>query len=246
VLFCFCLVALSSAAVVWDGSFNSYSTSTDLDKWSWNNQVGEYQTYIYGNAGTAKMSDYVSLSENFKNPSQSSVSKGARTEINTSSRWNGQTMLRTELIANMNRDQQKGKLFYKFSMKQGAENSLNPAAEHQLVFFESHFCEIKFGGQGGDSLQFNTGGNKAWSQPFIKDTWFNFAFEVNYDTAQCGLWFSKNGDPLQMTVAPIAAGVSPSDFHVGILKLPDYNSGGNAAEIKEWLYYSGVSVEDSL
>jgi hypothetical protein len=41
--------SLASATIIWDGRFNNYSTAADLDKWSWNSQVGTYQTYIYGN-----------------------------------------------------------------------------------------------------------------------------------------------------------------------------------------------------
>lgn len=29
------LAQLASAAVIWDGRFNDFSSSTDLNKWSW-------------------------------------------------------------------------------------------------------------------------------------------------------------------------------------------------------------------
>lgn len=48
-------VSFVSAAVVWDGRFNDYSTAADFDKWSWSNQVGTYQTYIYGNQNVSNV-----------------------------------------------------------------------------------------------------------------------------------------------------------------------------------------------
>lgn len=38
-----------SSTILWDGRFNNYSTAADFNKWSWSNQAGQYQTYIYGN-----------------------------------------------------------------------------------------------------------------------------------------------------------------------------------------------------
>lgn len=40
------LLGYASAAIVWDGRFNGISSSTDLNNWSWSNQVGPYQYYI--------------------------------------------------------------------------------------------------------------------------------------------------------------------------------------------------------
>ena len=40
------LVGLVSSAVVWDGRVNEWSSSADLNNWSWGNQVGPYQWYI--------------------------------------------------------------------------------------------------------------------------------------------------------------------------------------------------------
>jgi hypothetical protein len=36
-----------------------------------------------------------------------------------------------------------GVLYLQFSMMQGEDNQLNSDNEHQLVFFESHFCDIQ-------------------------------------------------------------------------------------------------------
>jgi hypothetical protein len=42
------LAAAGSAAatILWDGRFNEFTSSTDLNNWSWSNQVGPYQYYI--------------------------------------------------------------------------------------------------------------------------------------------------------------------------------------------------------
>ncbi len=39
--------ALTVAGVVlWDGRFNEFTSSTDLNNWSWGNQVGPYRMFI--------------------------------------------------------------------------------------------------------------------------------------------------------------------------------------------------------
>jgi hypothetical protein len=43
------LVALAgsvSGTILWDGRFNDLTSSTDLDNWSWSDEVGPYQYYI--------------------------------------------------------------------------------------------------------------------------------------------------------------------------------------------------------
>jgi len=35
-----------AGTILWDGRFNEFSSSTDLNNWSWGNQVGPYQYYI--------------------------------------------------------------------------------------------------------------------------------------------------------------------------------------------------------
>lgn len=39
----FCGVAAVEGAVLWDGRFNDFTSSADLNKWSWANQVGPYR-----------------------------------------------------------------------------------------------------------------------------------------------------------------------------------------------------------
>jgi len=40
------LVGSATSTILWDGRFNTFTSSTDLDNWSWSNQVGPYQYYI--------------------------------------------------------------------------------------------------------------------------------------------------------------------------------------------------------
>jgi len=44
-LFAFARLALGGA-ILWDGRFNDMTSSSELDSWSWSNQVGPYQYYI--------------------------------------------------------------------------------------------------------------------------------------------------------------------------------------------------------
>src|ERR1044071_2780034 len=85
----------TEAAVLWDGRFNDFSSATDLNKWSWSNQVGPYQYYIHGSGAVTK---YVNLSPDFKNPTDTVSRQGAKFTLDSTAYWNGQTMRRIELI----------------------------------------------------------------------------------------------------------------------------------------------------
>jgi hypothetical protein len=61
------------------------STSADLDKWSWGNQVGNYQYYIHGSGATSK---YVNLSPSFKNQGDTGSKQGAKITIDSTAKWN--------------------------------------------------------------------------------------------------------------------------------------------------------------
>lgn len=87
------LARLASAAVLWDGRFNDFASSADLNKWSWANQVGPYQYYIHGSGSVEK---YVNLSPDYKNPADAVSRQGAKFTIDSTAFWNGQNMRRTE------------------------------------------------------------------------------------------------------------------------------------------------------
>jgi hypothetical protein len=40
------LAGSATSTILWDGRFNDLNTSSDLNNWSWSNQVGPYQYYI--------------------------------------------------------------------------------------------------------------------------------------------------------------------------------------------------------
>lgn len=94
------LALLSSAVVdagtvIWDGRFNSFSSSADLNTWSWSNQVGPYQYYIHGSGTVDK---YINLSPSYKNAADGVSTNGARFTLDSTAYWNGQNMRRIELI----------------------------------------------------------------------------------------------------------------------------------------------------
>jgi hypothetical protein len=175
------LASMASAAVLFDGDFGYYASDTAMDSWSWANQAGIYQSYIYGSG--YKISTYVDLSSSYCNSAfNPNCKKGALFMIDGTSRWNGQTMLRTEVIP-QTQPAASGRRIYRFSMK---NIDLNSAYEHQLVFFESHFVEIKYGqplsaatGDVSDMFQFWVQGQMYWAVPSM-GAWHNFAFDVDY------------------------------------------------------------------
>jgi len=74
-----------SGTILWDGRFNEMSSSADLEKWSWGNQVGNYQYYIHGSGAVSK---YVNLSPSFKNPGDTGSKQGAKITIDSTAKWN--------------------------------------------------------------------------------------------------------------------------------------------------------------
>ncbi|KAF8918992.1 hypothetical protein CPB85DRAFT_1430143 [Mucidula mucida] len=233
-----------AGTTVWSGNFDYYSTVADFDKWSWSNQVGEYQWYIHGSGPT---SDYLALDASFKNPAIASESKGLKATISANATWNGQTMERTELIPQTTANLGTGTLYYHFSIKRTDTNppdasdarKLRSTLEHQILFFESHFTELKYGvGPTPTDLQWMVTGARQWGTPFTADTWFNFAYEINFSANTVGLWASTGASPLTKVVNNVSASTSTNsaDFHVGVLRIVQ----GNPPE--DW-YISGVYVE---
>ncbi|KAJ6537476.1 hypothetical protein B0H10DRAFT_1898343, partial [Mycena sp. CBHHK59/15] len=167
-------VTTRAGTTIWSGSFNSYSTVADFDKWSWSNEVGEYQWYIHGTQNT---SHYLALDPSFKNPAGSAETHGIRMTIDTTATWNSQ-MERAELIPQTTANLGTGNLFYHFSISHPSTNLPDPTLEHQICFFESHFTELKYGVNGTNLVWMVTGVTK-WSMPFTPGTWFNFAYDID-------------------------------------------------------------------
>ncbi|KAI1425988.1 hypothetical protein F5Y12DRAFT_315856 [Xylaria sp. FL1777] len=238
------LAQLAKAAVIWDGRFNDFTSSADLNKWSWANQVGPYQYYIHGSASVER---YVNLSPDYKNPADTVSKQGAKFTLDSTAFWNGQNMRRTELIPQTKAAINSGKVYYHFSMMRKDTNAPSVNREHQICFFESHFVEMKSGWISGESgtsnpnLQFMVSQNSKWKTEWKANVWYNIAYEIDFSRNTVGFWESEGSDPLKQVVAPVSASTSSNgaDWHLGVLELP--RSG--YSDTTEDFYFSGVYVE---
>lgn len=76
------LVGLVAAGTtVWNGSFNTITTDALAD-WSWSNQQGTYQWYIFGSGATT---DYVNFDAAYANPADGASTKGAKISLTSTS-----------------------------------------------------------------------------------------------------------------------------------------------------------------
>ncbi|KAL5364453.1 hypothetical protein BJX96DRAFT_187795 [Aspergillus floccosus] len=225
-----------AGTVVWNGFFNESYTLDTLNQWSWSNQIEPYQWYIHGSGAT---SDYLALSPEYKNPADEAEAKGIRITIDSTSSWNGQTMMRSELIPQTKANLGSGTLYYHFSIQTREENAPDASLEHQIAFFESHFTELKFGGS-QSTLNWMANSQSHWSAPLVAGTWYNFAYEINFDAQTVGLWASNGSAPLTRAVEPVSASTQTNsqDWHIGELRLDNGQSGP-----KEDWYWSGIYIE---
>ncbi|RHZ63769.1 glycoside hydrolase family 131 protein [Aspergillus thermomutatus] len=228
---------------------------------SWSNQIPPYQWYIHGSQPT---SHYLGLSSNFKNPADKADAQGIRITIvlppsiipfqsiftdgtkDGTSSWNGQPMMRSELIPQTTANMGQGHLYYHFSLSTSKTNAPNPSFEHQIAFFESHFTELKYGrlsGATGDdnTLRWMVSGQTKWSTPLVAGTWYNFAYDIDFGAGTVGLWASTGSEALAKVVENVGASTSTNsqDWHVGELRL---DNGGTSAAAEDW-FWSGVYVE---
>ncbi|EIW59674.1 uncharacterized protein TRAVEDRAFT_46975 [Trametes versicolor FP-101664 SS1] len=228
--------AARAGTKLWDGSFNAFSTVADFDKWSWASQVGTYQWYIHG---TQPTSHYLALDPSFKNPADTAETHGLRVTIDSTATWNSQ-MERAELIPQTTANLGQGNLFYHFSISHPDTNLPDSTLEHQILFFESHFTELKYGvAPNPTDLEWHVGGQPKWSTAFVPGTWYNFAYDIDFSAGTVGLWASTGGDPLVRVAANIPASTSTNseDFHVGVLRIV------NTPAPEDW-YISGVFIEN--
>jgi hypothetical protein len=228
------LAGSSMAETIWDGRFTK-SSAAEIGKWSWENQVGAYQYYIHGSGATT---DYINISPDYVNPADTSSSEGARITVDGTSSWNGQSMMRTELIPSTKAAINKGKKYYHFSLKRGTSNAPDATAEHQVAFFESHFTELKYGVDGSNGkLQWMTDGKAQFDMDFSADEWHNVAYGIDFDASTVEFFHSTGGDKLVSKAGPMKASVSSNgaDWHVGVLKF---------SKTKEDWFFSGVYIED--
>ncbi|KAF3923601.1 hypothetical protein ABW21_db0202535 [Orbilia brochopaga] len=242
------LAGSALGTILWDGRFNDLSSSTDLNNWSWSNQVGPYQYYIHG---SGPVTQYVNLSPSYKNPADTGSNQGVKISIDNTAYWNGQNMRRTELIPQTSTPSaiSSGHVYYHFSVKRTGTNAPRADLEHQVNFFESHFTELKYGllsgasGTSDPTLKWCVSGQTKWSTTFDADVWHNVAYEIDFSTQQVSFWHSTGSSPLVLTAGPFSAGTSSNgaDWHLGVLRLP-MNSDLNSPDIEDW-YFSGVYIE---
>jgi hypothetical protein len=76
----------------------------------------------------------VNLDSSFKNPADKASQRGVKVTIDSTAKWNGQQMWRTEMIPQTSTPINQGTVFYHFSMMHKAANAPNPAFEHQVLF----------------------------------------------------------------------------------------------------------------
>ncbi|PSR77661.1 hypothetical protein BD289DRAFT_377636 [Coniella lustricola] len=238
------ILTVQAGTVLWDGRFNDLSSSTDLDDWSWSNEVGPYQYYIHGDG---PVTEYINLSAAYKNPADTASAQGAQLTLDDTAYWEGQTMRRTELIPQTTAAINEGTVWYHFSMMANATDFPSPYREHQICFFESHFTEMKAGWISGEAatsdglLRWDVQSVTQWSTEFEAGVWYNIAYEINFTAGTVGFWYSTGGNDLVQTVAPMAASASSNgqDWHLGVLELPR----GGYTDTDENLYFSGVYIE---
>ncbi|EIW81051.1 hypothetical protein CONPUDRAFT_104186 [Coniophora puteana RWD-64-598 SS2] len=225
-----------AGTTIWSGSFDYYNTSADFDTWSWANPVGEYQWYIHGSQNT---SHYLALDPSYKNPADTSETHGLKLTIDSTSTWNSQ-FERSELIPQTKENLGQGELFYHFSMMRSATNAPDSADEHQMVFFESHFTEMKYGvAPNASYLEWHIQSQPQWGVEWEAGTWYNFAYDIDFDAGTVGLWASTGGDDLVRVMPQTTASTSTNseDWHLGVLRLV------NSAETEDF-YFSGVYIEN--
>lgn len=237
------LASAASASLLWDGRANDYASSAFLDKWSWSSQTGPYQWYIHGSGAT---NTYVNLSPDSKNPADTGSAQGIQISDDKTSVWNGQSMLRTELIPQTSATINKGKVFYHFSMQHTGTNPPSPLEEHQINFFESHFTEMKYGlisgsqGTSSNKLGWYVDGKSQWDVEFAPGVWHNIAYGIDFDAGTVTYYHSTGSDALVKTAGPVSASTSSNgaDWHLGVLRL------GTQDGVKEDWHFSGVYIED--
>ncbi|KAJ3756809.1 hypothetical protein EV360DRAFT_84623 [Lentinula raphanica] len=258
------LIALLSGlayagTTIWSGSFNPYPNVSVFDEWSWADEVGTYQWYIHG---TEPTSHYLALSPSYKNPADSAETNGLMVTIDSTAEWNSD-MERTELIPQTTQNLGVGNLFYHFSLSTDPTGLNAPDVStiyfgtpgkskahpdicktylnlFQILFFESHFTEIKYGvAPNPTDLQWMVSSQFQWGTPLVPGTWYNFAYDIDFSGQTVGLWFSTGSSPLTQVANNVAAPTSTNseDFHVGVLRIV------NTPAPENW-YISGVYIEN--
>lgn len=126
----------------------------------------------------------MNLSPSYKNPADTGSNQGAKITLDSTSYWNGQNMRRTELIPQTSAAINQGLVYYHFSMMRSDTNAPSIYREHQMVFFESHFTEMKYGlisgeqGTSDDQLRWDVNQVTYWNTTWEAGVWHNIAYEI--------------------------------------------------------------------
>ncbi|KAL5333418.1 hypothetical protein BJX70DRAFT_406226 [Aspergillus crustosus] len=235
------LVPLVSAGeILWSGIFNESYTVEDFDKWSWSTPISPWQWYIHGPNPT---NTYLSVSPTYKNPlstAHEDETQGVKITLDDTASWNGQTMMRTELIPEISEsgvDLGEGVRYYHFSLGVTEEGRPVEGVEHQVAFFESHFTELKYTTA---NLTWHASGTPHWSTPLTPGVWYNFAYGIDFSSGTVELYSSLDGGELESVAGPVSVSAqsNSADWHVGVLRLDE----GVPRGLEEWVW-SGVYVE---
>jgi hypothetical protein len=83
-------------------------------------------------------------------------------------------------------------------------------------------------------------GQTKWATQLVPGTWYNFAYDIDFDAKTIGLWASTGAGALKKVVENIGANTftDSQDWHVGELRL---DNGANAPA-EDW-FWSGVYIE---
>ena len=104
---------------------------TDYKQGSWSDETGPYQYYIHG---PGNMSEYLSTSEDYKNPAAGAVDLGLKLTVDYTSLWNNENILRTELILQKIAAINSRMVYYHFSIRHNTTNSPSADEENQVCF----------------------------------------------------------------------------------------------------------------
>lgn len=83
-------------------------------------------------------------------------------------------------------------------------------------------------------------GKSHWSTDLEPGTWYNFAYEIDFDAQTVGLWASNGSEALTQVVKPVSASAQTNsqDWHIGELRLDNGEKGG----AEDW-FWSGIYIE---
>lgn len=85
------------------------------------------------------------------------------------------------------------------------------------------------------------GGVTKWSTQLQAGSWYNFAYDIDFDAQTVGLWASNASDPVAQVSSGNCASTSTNsaDWHIGELRL---NNGGENSAAEDF-YWSGIFIE---